>query len=86
LSTAADPAHSGLTVVHRDECELCDEMVAELESLGRRIQLPPITLLDVDSDPELVRRYGLNVPVLLLDGTVVCKHRLDADELQRLLR
>ena len=76
----------GLTVVHRQECDLCDEMVAELEALGRRIQLPPISIVDVDADPELTRRYGLNVPVLLLDGTVVCKHRLDADELQRLLR
>ena len=73
-------------VVHRQDCDLCDEMVAELEALGRRIRLPPIDIVDVDADPELVRRYGLNVPVLLLDGTVVCRHRLDADELQRLLR
>jgi predicted thioredoxin/glutaredoxin len=61
-------------------------MVTELEALGRRIRLPPISIVDVDSDPELVRRHGLHVPVLLLDGTVVCRHRLDADELQRLLR
>jgi hypothetical protein len=61
-------------------------MVAALEALGRKIPLPPITIVDVDADPELVRRFGLNVPVLLFDGTVVCKHRLDADELQRLLR
>jgi predicted thioredoxin/glutaredoxin len=61
-------------------------MVAELASLGRKIQLPPVSIVDVDADPELVRRYGLNVPVLLLDGTVVCKHRLDVDELTRLLR
>ncbi len=59
---------------------------AELQALGRTIQLPPISIVDVDGDPELVRRYGLNVPVLLLDGTVVCKHRLDVDELRRLLR
>jgi len=71
--------------VHREDCELCEEMVAELNALGRQIRLPPITVVDVDSDAELVRRYGLNVPVLLLDGTVVCKHRLDADELRRLL-
>ena len=77
---------SRLTVVHRHDCELCDEMVAELEALGRKIPLPPVTVVDVDADPELVRRYGLNVPVLLLDGTVVCKHRLDVDELRRLLR
>jgi predicted thioredoxin/glutaredoxin len=61
-------------------------MVTELEALGRSVRLPPIDVVDVDSDPQLVRRYGLNVPVLLLDGTVVCRHRLDADELQRLLR
>jgi hypothetical protein len=60
-------------------------MMTELEALGRRIPLPPIAIVDVDGDPELVRRYGLNVPVLLLDGTVVCRHRLDVDELRRLL-
>lgn len=73
-------------MVHRQDCDLCDEMVTELETLGRKVPLPPISIVDVDGDPELVRRYGLNVPVLLLDGTVVCRYRLDADELQRLLR
>ena len=72
--------------MHRQDCDLCDEMVTELEALGRRVQLPPIAVVDVDADPELLRRHGLNVPVLLLDGTVVCRHRLDADELLRLLR
>jgi predicted thioredoxin/glutaredoxin len=77
---------SRLTVVHRQDCDLCDEMVGALEALNRKVRLPPITVVDVDADPELVRRYGLNVPVLLLDGTVVCKHHLDAEELIRLLR
>jgi predicted thioredoxin/glutaredoxin len=77
---------SRLTVVHRQDCDLCDEMVVELRALGGRVALPPIDIVDVDSDPDLLRRYGLNVPVLLLDGTVVCRHRLDADELRRLLR
>ena len=79
-------AQSRLTVVHRQDCDLCDEMLTELHALGLRIRLPPIDIVDVDADPELLRRYGLNVPVLLLDGTVVCRHRLDAEELQRLLR
>ena len=79
-------AHIGLTVVHRQDCDLCEEMVAELAALGRTLQLPPVTVVDVDSDPELLRRHGLHVPVLLLDGTVVCRHRLDVPELKRLLR
>lgn len=75
-----------LTLVHRHECELCDEMLSDLQALGQQIDLPPIDVVDVDSDPDLARRYGLNVPVLLLDGSVVCRHRLDAAELMRLLR
>ncbi len=75
-----------LTVVHRHDCALCDEMLAELQALGRSLALPPIDVVDVDSDPLLRRRHGLDVPVLLLDGTVVCRHRLDWGELTRALR
>lgn len=75
-----------LTVVHRHDCELCDEMLAELNVLGRTTPLPPIEVVDVDSDAVLQRRHGLDVPVLLLDGSVVCRHRLDVAELKRLLR
>jgi predicted thioredoxin/glutaredoxin len=75
-----------LTVVHRQDCELCDQMLAELAALGRREALPPVEVVDVDTDSDLQRRHGLNVPVLLLDGTLVCRHRLDAAELLRILR
>ena len=75
-----------LTLLHREDCGLCEEMLAELQALGLKRSLPPLELVDVDSDPELARRHGLNIPVLLLDGTVVCRHRLDSDELFRLLR
>jgi Glutaredoxin-like domain (DUF836) len=75
-----------LTLVHRRDCALCDEMLAQLQALGRSVALPPIDVVDVDSDPLLRRRHGLDVPVLLLDGAVVCRHRLDRCELARLLR
>jgi len=61
-------------------------MLQELRALGQALPLPPLELIDVQSDPLLERRHGLDVPVLLLDGTVVCRHRLDAGELKRLLR
>jgi hypothetical protein len=61
-------------------------MLAALERLGRTLALPALQVRDVDGDPELRRRHGLDVPVLLLDGTVVCRHRLDEAELRRLLR
>ncbi len=61
-------------------------MLTELEQLRHVMPLPPLRITDVDSDPQLQRRHGLHVPVLLLDGSVVCRHRLDAAELRRLLR
>ena len=75
-----------LTLLYREDCGLCEEMQSGLEQLSRSVPLPPVNLVDVDSDPELARRHGLHIPVLLLDGTVVCRTRLDADELTRLLR
>jgi hypothetical protein len=61
-------------------------MLTELRALAATTALPPIDVVDVDSDPVLQRRHGLDVPVLLLDGSVVCRHRLDTPELKRLLR
>jgi thiol-disulfide isomerase/thioredoxin len=75
-----------LHLLSRPDCPLCEEFAAELEQLGRELALPALDWVDVDSDPQLARRYGLDIPVLLLDGVKVCQHRLDAAELKRLLR
>jgi hypothetical protein len=76
---------SGLTLLIREDCELCEQMRAELAQLAAVIQLPVLRLQDVDGDPELQRRYGLKVPVLLLDGQLVAATHLDRADLARLL-
>jgi hypothetical protein len=75
-----------LTLLTRAECGLCEEMLNELQALRARHVLPPLRLLDVDSDRELQRRYGMKIPVLLLDDAPVCSVRLDREELLRVLR
>ena len=76
----------GLVVISREGCGLCDEMLHGLAELEREQTLPPVTVVDVDSNPELVRQFGLKVPVLLLDGSVICHYTLNSKELLRLLR
>lgn len=76
----------GLLLLTRPDCGLCEEILDALAAFGSAATLPPLTVLDVDSEPQLARRYGLKIPVLLLDGALVCSGRLDAAELQRLLR
>jgi hypothetical protein len=55
-------------------------------ALSRRVPLPPLVVQDVDADPVTARRYGLEIPVLLLEGIVACKVEFDAAEVLRLTR
>ena len=75
-----------LTLVSRADCGLCERFLEELEALRARAAIPPVDVVDVDTDASLRQRWGLKVPVLLLDGALVCGPKLDAGELLRLLR
>jgi len=75
----------GLVVLSREGCGLCEDMLRALAELELARVIPAVTIVDVDSDPELARRYGLKVPVLLLDGGVICHYTLNSNELLRLL-
>lgn len=71
----------------REGCDLCEEMLAGLDRfLQARALRAEVSVVDVDSDAALRTRYGLKVPVLLLDDEPVCHGHLDAAELDRLLR
>lgn len=61
-------------------------MLEQLATLRAKRELPPIDIIDVDSDADLGRRYGMRIPVLLLDGVAVCELQLDVAELERQLR
>jgi hypothetical protein len=81
-----DPAlPAGLVVLTREGCGLCEDMLHELAALVQAGQIPDPQVLDVDADAERARRYGLKVPVLLLDGSVICHYTLNSNELLRLL-
>ncbi|HMI37636.1 MAG TPA: glutaredoxin family protein [Steroidobacteraceae bacterium] len=82
----AGPAATRLVLLTRADCELCDRLLLQLDTLRQRAAIPAVTLVDVDGDPVLQRRWGLRVPVLLLDGERVCEQALDVSELLRLLR
>ena len=79
------PLPAGLVVLSREGCGLCQDMLHALAELERSQAIPPVTVVDVDSDAELARRFGLKVPVLLLDGTAICHYTLNSKELLRLL-
>lgn len=77
---------TGFVLLSRPECGLCEVFLRDWQALALRHPLPPLATVDVDDFPELARRHGLDIPVLLWDGSMVCRHQLDRDELLRLLR
>ena len=57
-------------------------MAAELAGLQPESGFS-LSLVDVDTDPCLVERYGTLVPVLMLDGQEICHYFLDPEALRR---
>ena len=74
-----------LTIYSRPGCHLCDEMKATITRVARTI---PLSLEDIDisTDPALEARYGVDIPVLLVDGKKAAKYRVTEEELVRILQ
>ena len=73
-----------MTIYSRPGCHLCDEMKA----LVRRVMTTkPFRLeeVDISANPELEARYGLEIPVLMVNGRKAAKYRVTEAELERLL-
>jgi thioredoxin reductase (NADPH) len=65
----------------RESCQPCHDFRARLDSLLQGYDYR-CHVLDVDSDPELVRRYGARLPVLVAGGSEICAGAFDADAIR----
>lgn len=72
-------------VYSRRGCHLCDELIEALETLTAGHDAD-IEIRDVDADSLACARYGSRIPVLLLDGEVLCEGRLDHAAVNEALR
>ena len=73
-----------LTLYSRTGCHLCEQMLAQVAALDLP-QDVSLQTVDVDADPELRARFDVDVPVLALDGEILCCHFLDETELRQAL-
>ena len=74
-----------VTIYTRPGCHLCDEAKASIHAAGCDDEFT-LEEINIDSHPQLVQRYGHDIPVVLINGTKVFKHRVDAREFKRKLR
>jgi glutaredoxin len=77
-----------LTIYSKPGCHLCDEMellVHRVVASHSNQHTITVDEVDISTDPDLLDRYGLEIPVLLIDGKKVAKYRVSEEELMRMM-
>jgi glutaredoxin len=78
-----------LTIYSRPGCHLCDEMKSLVHRvIAGRANDDDISIdeIDISNDRDLVERYGLEIPVLMIDGRKVAKYRVSETDLTQMIR
>jgi len=73
-----------IQLMTRRACCLCDDAKVVLDAAAAA-GLCSWESVDVDRDKALLVRFGLDVPVLMLAGKVIFKHRVSEDDLKSAL-
>ena len=78
-----------MTVLSREYCHLCHDMIEALRSAQAQSSLGATSfdfqVIDVDADPALEEKYGELVPVLLAGEREICHYHLDRTALDAYL-
>ena len=69
-----------LVLLGKPDCHLCHVMEEEIAPLLAARGLA-LVVRDVREDPELLRRYRHDIPVLLKGDVEIARHRITRDEL-----
>ena len=69
----------------RPGCHLCFEAKREMSAAACE-DLYVIEEINIDTDPELRRRYGWDIPVITINGTLAFKHRLTSEDFREEVR
>ncbi len=60
-------------------CHLCEEAKAAIQAAGCDEEYA-IEEINIETDPDLMRRYRFEIPVITIDGVEVFKNRVSSKE------
>ena len=78
------PTPIRIEIYSRPGCHLCDQAKAVIEAYRSRYSLE-LETINVESSVELEKRYGMDIPVVVINGTEAFRHHVNAAELERKL-
>lgn len=71
-------------IYSRPGCHLCEEMKSLVERVGLSIPIA-VQEIDISGDEQLESLYGLEVPVLMVEGEKAAKYRVTEGDLRRIV-
>lgn len=78
-------AKAHVVVYSRPACHLCDDAKHAIESANCHDEYT-LSEINIESDPDLLKRYQYDIPVITIDGVEAFKHRLHPEEFRQLLK
>lgn len=74
-----------VTLYERPGCHLCKEAEQLLVRLAPRFPMQ-VTRVDITTDRDLLRRYDIRIPVILISGSMELEAPIEKEALEQALR
>ena len=78
------PSKAHVIIYSRPGCHLCEEAKQAIES-AQCADKYTLEEIDIESDPDLMRHYRDDIPVIMINGEEAFRHKVTADEFRRRL-
>jgi glutaredoxin len=83
-SEPAQPIKPSVVIYSRQGCHLCEE-AKEAIAAAQCVDEYTLDEINIENDPELLKLYGYDIPVITIDGVEAFRHRLTRDEFREKL-
>ena len=71
-----------IDIYSRPGCHLCDDAKEVVERVRRRFPFS-LRVIDIETDPELEKAFGEQIPVVFINGNKAFKYLVDEHELEQ---
>ena len=78
------PTKAHVIIYSRPGCHLCEEAKQAIDS-ARCANEYTLEEINIETDRALLRRYGFDIPVIMINGEEAFRHRLTAEEFREKL-
>lgn len=79
LNNMQRPAKAHVVIYSRPGCHLCDKAKQAMQA-ARCPDEYTLDEINIESDPDLLKRYQHDIPVITINGREAFRHRLTAQE------